>query len=207
MRALLIVAALTSVAVADDAFYGRIRDDAGPVAGFDAYARKVSSDATHCGGRAVTVAPTGKPVKPDDKAFAALLDLQPPRGLDFTDAHKKQSLERFNAWVSDVKRLGGAASDVYANRLPNDSAVAKLADSARIAQIMFQVTSTLARLEIPQDARTGEFVKDKIDAFCNQIQAVSAPLLERAELAVRTCADAAKSAPAGWWTAVCVSRP
>lgn len=207
MRALLILAALARVATADDAFYGRIRDDAGPMAGLDAYARKVSSDAAHCGGRAVTVAPTGKPVKPDDKAFAALLDLQPPRGLDFSDAHKKASLERFNAWVSDVQRLGGAASDVYTKRLSTDSGAAKLADSARVAQVTFQVVSTLARLEIPSDVRTGEFTKDKIDAFCSKLQEVSAPLLDKAEVAVRQCADAAKSGPAGWWNAVCVSRP
>lgn len=203
MRALLIVIALAQPALADDAFYGRMQDEAGPLAGFDAYARKVANDSNYCGGRAVTVTPTGKPVKPDDKAFAALLDLKPPRGLDFGDAHKKQSLERFNAWVNDVKRLGGAASDVYANRLPNDSGAAKVADSARIAQVVFQVASTLARMEIPNDVRTGEFHKDKTDAFCNQLQAVAAPLLDRAELAIKACKDAAKSAPAGWWSDVC----
>jgi hypothetical protein len=193
---------ISHAAFADDAVYGRIRDEAGPIAGLDAYTRKATADVKRCGGRAVTVTRTGKPVGPDDKAFAALLDVQPPRDLDFTDAHKKASIERFNAWIEQIKRLATDATAAYTKRL-SESGPAKVAAAARIAQVMSHFASAVARMEIPHDVATGEFARDKIEAFCSQTLELATPVVDRADEAVRQCAEAAKTVPAGWWNQVC----
>jgi hypothetical protein len=182
----------------------RLRDADGPVPGLDAFATKLKQDSKHCGGSSlVTTRVPGKAIAKDDQLLAALFEISSPKGLDFSDAKKAASERRFQIWLADMQRAGGAARDHYIKTLATADARAKIIALARIAQIQYRVASSMVRMEIPADVRSGEFAAEKIDAFCDKLAEVAEPLLTKAEEAATACAAASSGVPAGWWAAIC----
>ncbi len=175
----------------------------GAVPGFDAYTIGHRADPNHCGGIAITVARVaGKPIAPGDEALAAAFELAPPTGLDFSPEHKEASMTAFNAWIAELTKRGGAAMAHYQEAARSGDPHDKAAALARVAQVDRHYATMLARLELPLDIRTGDFVPDKITAFCDTVANAAEPLLKRAEELEQRCAEITST---GWWTPVCAT--
>ncbi len=188
------------------ALVARLRDVDGPVPGLDAFVTRRQRDANHCSGTSIaTTRVANKAIAKGDEPLAALFELSYPRGLDFSDAHRAASQERFERWLTDLRRVGGAATEHYERAIGKADARAKVIALARLVQISYRVASTVARAELPLDVRTGELAAEKIEAFCDRLAEVAEPLLAQAESAAARCAEAARGVPAGWWTPNCTA--
>ena len=122
-----------------------------------------------------------------DGALEAYFALDFPSALDFSPAHKDDSTKRFNAWIKDRTRLGGEAQHQYEAVLMYKDADAAITAAARIGQLTESFWATLRSAEIPKDVRTGDFTKDKVAAFCEQMTSVAEPLGKRALEAFDVC--------------------
>jgi len=172
--------------------YARLPIAAGPVPGAPGLVVRAAKDATHCGGFAVTVVAAKK--AGIDPELLAVLTIDPPRGLDFT-ADRAGSVKQFESFIKaatvkteDARTFYGKSSD-------------RVVAAARTTQIFRRFAEVLARMYIPRDVRTGDFAKDKIEAYCEQLAIVVEPILDKADAAAEACRSAATAE--GWWTAVC----
>jgi hypothetical protein len=139
-----------------------------------------------------------------DRPLADFLSIEYPLGLDFGDATRQASLDRFNGWLTDAKRRGETAVSAYTAQLAAATDLgAQAAAAARLVQVSRVFAGLLMRAEIPVDVRSGEFADDKQAAFCDKLVEVARPLLARAGEQVTECARRAEKLPAGWWTPVC----
>ncbi|MEO8549623.1 MAG: hypothetical protein ABI678_06605, partial [Kofleriaceae bacterium] len=150
----------------------RLHDEDGPVAGMPGWNLKRLVDANVCGGTRVVVSRGRRKLDPDQTALAKLYDVPFPAGLDFDPAAKAKqqaSLKRFNAYVEQLTKVGAEARERYTKVVADKSAelAARTAAAARIAQVSLRFAAALARAPIPADVRTGEFAKEKIEAYCS----------------------------------------
>jgi hypothetical protein len=215
VRSLLLVALLTSTALAqtapDKVLIDRLPDDSGDVAGLGGWKIQRKPDKTHCTGIAIVTTPGKKKLSADDQPLADVYALAFPTGLDFDPnpthkAKREASFKKFNGFIEKMKKVSGDARKVYEGWLADDhrDAEAKIRAVARIVQIQVRIASLLARAEIPKDVRSGEFVDDKIEAFCEKLSEVAGPLAAQAEESRNVCAEKLALSPStGWWTAVC----
>ena len=213
MRALpLLLTACSSVAKAPDAtttpapaapsIFDRLHDTAGRVPGLDGYSLARVPDATRCGGIAVTVVHAANVrVAPADQPLAAFFDTPPITGLDFGDAAKDQSRQRFDTWLADAGRRAEAARAAYEGASSDATIVIS---AARDAQVLRHFASMLLRAEIPADVRAGEHADDKIAAYCGALTNAATPLLAKADEAVARCAEHVTRVGSGWWSSVCI---
>lgn len=213
MRILLAVAVLggcagveldpVAVEESDDGF--GLHDLAGPIAGMSGFSVERTPDTTRCGGVAVRVTRTvGVTVATTDQPLADFLAVEYPLGLDFGDATRQASLNKFSGWLTDAKQRGETAAEAYTAVLAAASdPAAQAAAAARLVQISRVFAGLLMRAEIPIDMRSGEYAEDKQGAFCDKLAEVAQPLLARADDQVKDCARHAEKLPAGWWTPVC----
>jgi hypothetical protein len=201
----LVLLALCALAYGDPqpALYDRLLDRDGPVAGMPGFATTRKADAAHCGGFAI-VTTRGKKVAKDDEPLAAVFALEFPTGLDFAK-HKDEAIKKFQAWMTQMQKVGTEATQHYENAAKSAEPKVKLAAIARIVQIRARLASVLARATIPADVRTGDFAKDKVNAFCDLIEQVATPMSDAAESARATCAERMQGQPAGWWNDACAA--
>jgi hypothetical protein len=190
--------------------YERLHDEAGPIAGMPGFSIVHRVDPTFCGGVAVEVKTAdAEHTSGLDVALANVLDLRFPRDLDFAQPKKEASLDAFNKWVEHMHTLGAAGRAFYSDQLVAKNATPKerVIAAARIVQLQRHLASTLVRASIPLDVRTGEFVTEKTEAFCDKLEEVAEPIVLAAEGAAKVCLDHATSIASGWWTTVCVLSP
>ncbi|HEU4732278.1 MAG TPA: tetratricopeptide repeat protein [Kofleriaceae bacterium] len=144
-----------------------------------------------------------------DKDFEAYLDLKFPFGLNFDPApeHKAiaaKSRKRFDDWVTQKKKIGGAATSKYQAVLAIKDPANSITAAARIGQISQNFSDALFTAEIPKDVRTGEFADEKVEAFCDRMTEVAEPLEARSLEAYGVCLS--KSTELGWfsdWSKLC----
>jgi tetratricopeptide (TPR) repeat protein len=144
-----------------------------------------------------------------DKDFEAYLELKFPQGLNFDpDPRRKaiadKSRKRFDEWVAQRKKIGGAARAKYDEILQIKDAATSIATYARIAQISQNLSDALFTAAIPEDVRTGEFADEKVEAFCDRMSEVAEPLDKTALDAYGVCLN--KSTELGWfseWSKMC----
>ncbi|HEX5062975.1 MAG TPA: hypothetical protein VFV99_26555 [Kofleriaceae bacterium] len=190
--------------------YERLRDTDGKVPGLPGFAIKRKVDKTYCGGIKI-ITTRSKSVAKDDEPLAAVYKLEFPKGLSFdpdpkNDTKRKASLKKVDELITQLTLVGGDARKFYEQKFTSDNALAtKAVAAARLAQVYQRLASTLARAEIPLDVRTGDFVHDKIEAFCDSLLDKAEPIAALAEQAATACAEKAKSVDEGWWNEVCVA--
>lgn len=164
-------------------------------------------DATYCGGSKIVTLRRKRKLAPDDQPLADVYALAFPTGLDFDPdrpAVKQASLTRFNSFVETMMRTGKSATDHYTATATGTDPRARAQAAARIAQVQLRLASLIVRAEIPRDVRTGEFAADKIAAYCDKMNEVGEPLVERGEEALGRCAALVADAPSsGWWVDMC----
>jgi hypothetical protein len=184
--------------------YESLRDTDGDIAGLAGFSITRKADPTHCGGIAI-VTKRAKKIAKDDQPLADVFALEFPKGLSFDDKHKTASLQKFNAFLQKMSKVGAASREHYEKQMRSGDAVAKVAAAARMAQIFTRLASLMARAEIPKDVRTGELVDDKINAFCDALLEHAEPIQAMAEQAMSVCAEKKAMANGGWWDTVCVA--
>jgi tetratricopeptide (TPR) repeat protein len=144
---------------------------------------------------AVHVAAMAKIARADDdleRMFAKTF----PSGLDFDPAPehkaaKQASLKRFNDWIADETKTGQDLTRGYESALTMKDPSASIAAAARIGQTSYAFARALAVAEIPKDVRTGDFAKDKTQAYCDALDQAAAPLAAHAADAFAVCVDKA----------------
>lgn len=164
--------------------------------------RKTSK--THCTGVEI-VTKRSKKVAKDDALLADVYAIEFPKGLSFDPkdkAKQEASMKKFNAWLENMMKVAEKAQKHYEQALEKTKDPAAV---ARIAQIAARLASVIGRAEIPTDVRSGDYVDEKVAAYCDAMQQAAEPLLARAEDAVAVCAQNAAGKPAGWWTPYCVA--
>lgn len=143
-----------------------------------------------------------------DRDFEAYLALRFPANLNFDPNQKavaEKSLKRFNEWVSEKNKVGGAATTKYQGIVSNSKdAATSIASAARIAQISQNLSDALFTAEIPTNVRTGQFADDAVEAFCDKMTEIAEPLDNRALEGYTVCLD--QSTRLGWfsdWSKLC----
>lgn len=182
--------------------YETIRDTDGDIAGLAGFSIKRKVDPNHCGGIAI-VTKRAKKVAAEDQPLADVFALEFPKDLNFDDAHKRESTQKFNAFSQQLMKVGGAAREYYEKQIRTGDPVKKIAAAARMAQLFTRLASLLARPEIPFDVRTGDFAQDKIDTFCDTLAKQAEPIQAMAEQAMAACIAQKGTVTAGWWDPVC----
>lgn len=182
--------------------YETIRDTDGDIAGLAGFSIKRNVDPNHCGGVSI-VTKRAKKVPKEDQPLADVFALEFPTGLSFDDKNKTASMQKFNAFLQKLTKVGAASREYYEKQLQAGDAVAKMAAAARMAQIFTRLASVLARAEIPLDVRSGDFAQDKIDAFCDSLVQYAEPIQSMAEQAMAACASKKATINGGWWDPVC----
>lgn len=185
--------------------YEALRDSDGDIAGLPGFSIKRKVDPTHCGGIAI-ITKRAKKIAKDDKPLADVFALEFPKGLSFDDKNKTASLKKFNAFLQQMTKVGAASREHYEKQMKSGEPVAKVAAAARMGQLFTRMASLLARAEIPQDVRSGDFVEDKINAFCDRLIEVAEPIQAMADQAISVCAEKAKTINVGWWDPVCAPQ-
>ncbi len=144
-----------------------------------------------------------------DRDFETYLSQKFPQGLNFdpdpkAKAIKEKSLKRFNEWVAEKTKVGGAATRQYENVLSIKDAASSITAAARLGQISQNFSDALFTAEIPKDVRTGEFADEKVEAFCDKMTEIAEPLEARSLEAFGVCLT--KSTELGWfsdWSKLC----
>jgi tetratricopeptide (TPR) repeat protein len=142
-----------------------------------------------------------------DKDFEAYLALTFPSSLNFDPQNKAiaaKSLKRFNDWVEQKKKVGGAATKKYEGVLAIKDAANSITAAARLGQISQDFSDALFTAAIPKDVRTGQFADEKVEAFCDKMTEVAEPLEAASLNAYSVCLS--KSTELGWfseWSKMC----
>jgi hypothetical protein len=178
------------------------------IAGLPGYAVVSKPSKLHCGSLAIDVTPP-KRRPTTEPALVAVLDLRFPTGLNFDpdpshQAAREKSLQRFNAFVQQLGRLGQAATRAYEPKA-SGTTEASFAAAARLVQVRVHVARLLRYAEIPKDVRSGEFAEEKTMAFCDKLEEVSEPIDESARAAYDKCHAGVAQFPNAWWAPVCAN--
>lgn len=128
-----------------------------------------------------------------DAALEAYLALPLPRDLDFDGAPRAASVKRFSDWLEEKRKAGSGLMRQYEAVLFIKDVVGAITASARVGMISQSLASTLLTGELPRGVRSGA----KLDAYCNAITEVAAPLEARTIDAFAVCL--AKSTELGWF--------
>ncbi len=190
------------------ALHDRLRDEAGEIAGMPGWNLKRVDDVTVCGNTRVVISRGKRKLDADQVALAKVYALAFPTTLNFDPADKKAieaSKTTFAAFVEEMKKVGKEATDKFQNTLGTADPAIKAGAMARIGQVSFRMASLLVRAPIPKDYRSGDFAKDKTEAFCGKMEEVAESLVVHGEEALAVCAKAA--APEGWYTPLCATAP
>jgi hypothetical protein len=168
------------------------------------------ADATHCGGRDVTVRGSSRRGDGVEPELVAAMTLDAPRGLDFDVAHtqaREASIKKFDAWFNDAANRMSAARTLYTDRLTDTRAHAadRVVAQARIVQLDRRFADLVARMEIPVSIRTGQYAADATAAFCDALAEKAQPLYDKADEDAKACrkASAAAKVGTGWWDVAC----
>jgi hypothetical protein len=169
-----------------------------------------TADATHCGGRDVTVRALPRATAGVEPELIVAMTLDAPRGLDFDPQHEdaqKASEKRFSDWFTDATKKMSVARRLYDNRLTDVRAHAadRVVAIARIAQLDRRFADLIARMEIPASVRTGAYAADATAAFCDAVTEKAQPLYDKADDDAKACRKAAADAKLGpgWWDVAC----
>lgn len=187
-----------------ESIYVTLRDTEGDIAGLPGFSIKRKPDDKRCGGIAI-VTTRAKKVAKEDQPLADVFALEFPAGLSFDEKNKTKSLQKFNAFLQDMTNAGAKAREHYEHQMRNGDAVAKVVAGARMAQLFTRLASLLARAEIPNDIRTGDFAAAASEAFCDGMIEQAQLIQDMATQAIEVCAAKKPTANGGWWDAVCVS--
>ena len=182
--------------------YEALRDTDGDIAGLAGFSIQRKVDPNHCGGIAI-VTKRAKKIAREDQPLADVFALEFPTDLSFDDKHKTESTKKFNAFLQQLMKVGGAAREHYEQQVRTGDPVMKVAAAARMAQLFTRLASLLARPEIPFDVRTGDFAQDKIDAFCDTLAKQAESIQAMAEQAIAACFAQKAQVNGGWWDPVC----
>lgn len=129
-----------------------------------------------------------------DAKLEAYLAIGGPGVLDFSPenkAVKEASVKRFDDWIKKLTKDGGDTTRLYEAILALKDPDASVASAERLAIVTHGMALLLSTLEIPKDVRTGEFAKEKQEAFCDRMKEVAEPLQKRADEAFEVCASKA----------------
>jgi tetratricopeptide (TPR) repeat protein len=129
-----------------------------------------------------------------DRDFETYLAVSPPDDLDFDPAVRPRNLARLDRWLARKAKLGEAATRAYERIFEIKDAVAAIAAAARLGLIAQTFADTLVAMPIPQRART---TRVGLDAYCELINDVAAPLEQRAAERFRICLE--RSSALGWF--------
>ena len=136
-----------------------------------------------------------------DLELESFLTVTFPRSLSFDrtnrEAHEK-SLKRFESWLEEKQRLGGAAMRKYDLVLATKDAASSITAASRIATITQSMASSLVASELPRDLR-GPRAAEKRQVYCEKMTETAAPLESRAVESFAVCL--AKSTELGWFEA------
>src|SRR6187551_205731 len=121
----------------------RLRDTDGKVAGLDGFAIKRKADAKYCGGFQI-VTTRAKKVAADDAPLVAVYKLEFPKGLSFDPdpklkKKKEESKAKFEKFLEELSKVGADARKHYEQKLAAGEAAAKVAATARLAQIYLRL--------------------------------------------------------------------
>jgi tetratricopeptide (TPR) repeat protein len=142
-----------------------------------------------------------------DREFEAYLALRFPVGLNFDPQNKAvsaKSLKRFEEWIKQRTKVGGAAKTKYETALKVQDNATSIAAAARLAQISQNLSDALFSAEIPKDVRTGEFADEKVEAFCDKMTEYAEPLDQQSLAGYSICLE--ESTKRGWfsdWSRLC----
>lgn len=131
-----------------------------------------------------------------DAKLEAFLAIPQIAGLDFDPdpakkAQKERSTKAFDAWYKQLAKDGGDATRLYEAILAMKDPEASVAAAERMGVLTRTFAVMVGTMEIPKDVRSGEFVKEKHDAFCDKMKEVSEPLIKRSEETFAICATKA----------------
>lgn len=135
---------------------------------------------------------------------SADLELEPylalgfPRGLDFADKHRLESVKRFNTWLEQHQTIGAELTRKYEAVLATKDAASSITAASRLALVAQSFATAMAVAEIPRDVKTNPFAAEKQKAFCDQMLQVAEPLEERASTGYGVCL--AKSTELSWFS-------
>jgi hypothetical protein len=195
-------APLAEAAPAETGVFVRLRQVPGPVPGLTGYTIAFVPDQHYCGGfRIETKRGTTAPSS-DEQPLADVFAIEFPQ-LDFSkDPH--EAAKTFGHWMDTLGALGEAANKHYTEIRAHADELGRLEASARNLQVRFRLAAVIARARIPSDALTGEYVAEKVKAFCDQVRATAEPMVDSFDKYAESCAEAAaKLGKHGWWDAVC----
>jgi len=123
-----------------------------------------------------------------DDELESYLALAFPAGLDFgPEAAKKESMQRFDAWLSAKTTRGEQLHERYDAILALGDPVASVIAMSRTGTIASSFADELFTAEIPLDVRTGDDAQDKIDAYCDALTTAAEPLQTPATAAFTAC--------------------
>ncbi len=128
-----------------------------------------------------------------DAALESHLALALPRDLDFDGATQMASVKRYGQWFEEKRKAGSALMGQYEAVLLIKDVVSAITASARLGMISQSFASSLLTSEIPRGVRSGA----TLDAYCDKVTEVTAPLEARAINAFAVCLT--KSTELGWF--------
>ena len=178
---------------------GRLRDDAGPVAGLAGVRLTHAPDANACGGVRIEVEMRRAKIAPADRPLAVLLELAAPRD----PATGTTSIDAMTPWLAEVVQALRTAEAKLGQRAETGTPAERAAGSARLAQARLRTASLLARGPIPASLRTGDRSDEVIAIYDEGLADKARSLIERGEAALAACAPAAAASPRAWWAALC----
>jgi hypothetical protein len=132
-----------------------------------------------------------------DLELEAYLAIAVPRGLDFDDKHRANSMKRFSAWLYQAQKSGAALISRYEAVLATKDVASSITAAARIAIVSQSFATSMATAEIPRDIKKAPMAVEKQKALCERMIEVIEPLEERAVMAFGVCL--AKSTELGWF--------
>jgi tetratricopeptide (TPR) repeat protein len=135
---------------------------------------------------------------------SADLELEPflalgfPRGLDFADKHRLESMKRFNAWLEQEQKSGAELTRKYEAVLATKDTASSITAASRLAIVSRSFATAMAMAEAPRDVKRDPFAAEKQKAFCEKMIEVAEPLEERAAMGYGVCL--AKSTELAWFS-------
>ncbi len=125
-----------------------------------------------------------------DQTLEAYAAVRFPTGLDFSPERtraKEASLKKFNDFVQTRTKLGADAQREYTAILSLKDASTAIAATQRLGFLPHSFATELEHGEIPKDVRTGEFAKEKVEAFCDKLLETAEPLFKQAITGYDVC--------------------
>jgi hypothetical protein len=212
MRSLLLalIVLVASPAAADPAAKKPVLDPlpfaSGPLPGSPAIVIKTKPSTKHCGGTAFSATvKKSRSIAAPDRELAAVVVLGFPANLSSsTDAQRKASRKKFDAWFDAFGQASRAAADRYRDLIMDSTlpAAARVVAAARLMQASRWGAHVFARAPIPTDVAK---LPEAVEVYCETMLEKAEPMAMFADEAAKKCRElvATLNPGAGWWDTTC----